>query len=419
MMTEGAKRCQKLKMGFWVRDLYLICEIPGDIWGIHGGQLRKIVVLKLPLGVWCVMQHYKVFFGDKDPRKASAPSLHERQRAVSRDNPACPFSKFVGNEKAIRKLQAAAFDALGKPDQLCRDLAFALFGPASCGKTTLAKMFAGVLELPFVEVSPKSVKSMDDVFTVISRVLAEEQVPLVEVLRPNHYKMPPSIIFFDEVHAVSQSVVDGLLKATEHSDGTLVTENGKTINCHNVCWMLATTDEGKLFDAFRTRFSSVNLKYLPKKDIAKIVRLANPDFSDEVCNLVSHYNSRVPRKALEFARYMKLVQQMEPGRDWKEVAKEVAADEGIDEFGMHETHLTILKALGQGAVAKNRIVNVAGKKIEEVERFIMPWLLSGTDDSEPLVTVSNRGYTITQAGLTELEKRDIDHKGSAALPRVV
>jgi len=362
------------------------------------------------------MQKYKVFFGENDPLRLPAPTPEARLKAVSRDNPNCAFSKFVGNEKAVRKLQAAAFDALGKPDHLCRDLAFALYGPASSGKTTLAKLYARVVQLPFVEVSPKSVKSMDDLFVVIQRVLKENGVPLTEVVKDNYYVMPPAVLFFDEVHAVSQSVVDGLLKATEHSDATLVTENGDTVNCFNVCWMLATTDEGKLFDAFRTRFSPVNLKYLPRKDISKIVKLANPDFADDVCDLVAHYNSRVPRKALEFARYMKLVHQMEP-RSWEVVAKEVALDEGIDEHGMHETHLLILKALGQGPIAKNRIVNVAGKKAEEVERFIMPWLLTETEDSAAFTVVTNKGYTITVAGLAELDKRKISHKGSAALPK--
>jgi Holliday junction resolvasome RuvABC ATP-dependent DNA helicase subunit len=120
---------------------------------------------------------------------------------------------------------------------------------------------------------------------------------------------------------------------------------------------------------------------------------------------------------LEFARYMKLVQAMEPGREWADVAREVAADEGVDEFGMHETHVSILRALGQGPVAKNRIVNVAGRKAEEVERFIMPWLLTETEDQPALVTVTNKGYTITPEGLKELEKRGVPHKGSAALAK--
>lgn len=354
-------------------------------------------------------QQFKVFFGPSDPWGAAAPTDEEKRVQVDR-----MFSKFIGNEKAVKKLKATAFAALGRPDHLARELAFAIFGPASSGKTTLGRLFAEGLELPFLEVSPKSVADLDDLFTQIERTLSSEGVPLIEVVRRNYYVLPPMVVFIDEVHALKDGVVQGLLKATEYNDGVLVTESGKTVNTHNVTWMIATTDEGKLFDAFRTRFSSVYLTYLSKSDLAKIVKLANPDLSDSVCSLVAHYNPRVPRKALEFARYMRLRHQMEGG-DWADVARSVAEDEGIDEYGMHELHLKILKGLGQGPVAQKRVAVLAGRKVEEVERFLMPWLLAETDDQPALTKVTGRGYTITEAGLAELEKRGVPHKGAEAL----
>jgi Holliday junction resolvasome RuvABC ATP-dependent DNA helicase subunit len=205
------------------------------------------------------------------------------------------------------------------------------------------------------------------------------------------------------------------LKATEFNDALMATESGKTVNTFNVTWIIATTDEGKLFDAFRTRFSPVVLNYLNKADVAKVVKMANPDLSDEVCALVAHYNSRITRKALEFARYMRLVKDMQAGMSWEAVARQVAGDEGIDEYGMQDVHLKILRALGQGPIARNRISLVAGRKEEEVERFILPWLLTETDDQPALITVTAKGFTITEAGIVELEKRGIHHKGSKAL----
>lgn len=356
------------------------------------------------------MQMYKVFHGPHDPWGAECPTSAERLALIEKG-----FSTFVGNERALRKPKAAIFDALGRPDHLFRELAFALFGPPSAGKTTLAKLIGACLELPFAEISPKSVRTLDDLLASMGEACEAAGVPLVESQK--RYVVPPMIVFIDEVHALSNAVVQGLLKATEYSDGMMVTETGVTADCRNVGWIIATTDEGRLFDAFRTRFTPVNLKYLSKPEIARIIKLANPDFSDEVCHLVSHYNSRVPRKALEFARYMRLVRQMQPDRPWADLAREVAADKGIDEHGMHETHLRILRALGQGPVAKNRIVNVAGAKLEEVERFLMPWLLTETDDQPALVTVTNKGYTITEAGLAELDKRSVPNKGQLALAK--
>jgi Holliday junction resolvasome RuvABC ATP-dependent DNA helicase subunit len=55
-------------------------------------------------------------------------------------------------------------------------------------------------------------------------------------------------------------------------------------------------------------------------------------------------------------------------------ALDALVDEGIDEFGMHEMHLRILKALETGPIAKTRISLVAGRKDEEVEKYILPWL---------------------------------------------
>ena len=102
-------------------------------------------------------QAQRVFFGENDPWNAPNPTDDERRELVSRTSPKSPFSRFIGNEKAIRKLQAAAFNALGHPNHMMRELAFAIFGPSSAGKTTIARLYAETVQLPFVEISPKAI----------------------------------------------------------------------------------------------------------------------------------------------------------------------------------------------------------------------------------------------------------------------
>lgn len=361
------------------------------------------------------VQQELVFFGDRHSSGNDAPTDEWKMSKLNRENPESPFHKFIGNEPAVRKMTAAAFTALGRENHLMRELAFSIFGPSSAGKTTLARLYAETVELPFMEISPKSLRTVDDLFRIISNTLQDEGLPLVEQDRKKFFLLPPCVIFIDEVHALTPGVVDGLLKATEFTDSRMVTESGITVNTENATWMIATTDEGKLFEAFRTRFSPIVLKYLSKSDIAKIVKLANPDLSDEVCGLVAHYNSRIPRKALEFARYMRMVSAMNPSLSWVDVTSLVAADEGIDEFGMNEVHLKILRALGLGPVAKNRVALIAGRKEEEVERNILPWLLTETEDQKSLIGVSSKGYVITEFGLKELERRGIHHVGEKAI----
>ena len=345
------------------------------------------------------------FYGENDPKRRSEPTDEQKRHLINRDNSQSAFSKFIGNDKAVRKLQAAAFKALSDPRHMMRDLAFAIYGPASAGKTTLAKLYANVVELPFCEISPKQVRKMDDVFNLVNSVLAPYDIALVG--NGNHYRLPPCVIFLDEVHALCDNVIQGLLKATEYNDAVMATESGRILDCKFATWFIATTDEGRLFDAFKTRFSPVHLNYLTKAEIAKIVKLANPYLEDSVCDLVAHYNGRIPRKALEFARYMNIVRMMNNGMSWEDIARQVADDEGIDEWGMHELHLKVLKALAGGPVASKRIPAILGRKKEEVEGYIMPVLMCATDDQPSLVSVSSKGYVLTDAGVEELRKRGI------------
>lgn len=345
--------------------------------------------------------------------------LEARRQMVSPDNRDFELNKFIGNNEAVRRLSRAVFSALGKEDRCCADYSFALCGPASTGKTYLAKLFAESLQIPFVSIEPQSIKRTHDIFLEIEKTCAafNEDISLVEY-QGNRYFLPPMIVFIDEVHNLKNSVVQGLLKATEPNDRIMVTEEGYEVYTKKVCWMIATTDRGDLFDAFDTRFQKVNLRLYSRQEMAKIIKMNNPDWDDDVCLLVAKYNSIVPREALAFARDMRVEKEM-CGGDWEDVAATVAQDHGIDKFGMTLARVEILRALGQSAVSSAQLPFVVHVKEEELKKFIMPPLMSRTPDQEPLVTVSSRGYTITKAGLEELDKRGIPNRGLDAMPEQV
>lgn len=345
--------------------------------------------------------------------------VEQRRWIVSPDNPHYPLNKFVGNKEAIKRVSRAIFSALGKENRDCSEYSFALCGPASTGKTYLAKLFAEVLKIPFVSIEPQSIESVQDIFAEIERVCAEDKrISLVEY-PGGRYTLPPMIVFIDEVHNLKNSVVQGLLKATEPNDRIMVTEKGYEVRTDKVCWMIATTDRGDLFDAFDTRFQKVNLQLYSTREMAQIVKMNNPDFDEEVCLLVAKYNSQVPREALAFARDMRVEKEMSGIDSWEEVAKVVAKDHGIDEFGMTMSRVEILRTLGQGAVSAAQLPFVVHVKPEELRKFILPPLMSRTPDQEPMVTVSPRGYAITKAGLEELDKRSIPNRGLDAMPEQV
>jgi len=342
-------------------------------------------------------QPHFIFFGEGDSLKRKPPTEEEKLALVDRTAKDGPFSKFVGNDKAVKKIQVAAYHALGHPHHMMRDLSFSIFGPASAGKTTLARIYGEAVRLPFIEISPKGVKTLDDVFDFIDSILTRSGIGLVD-LEEGNYSLPPCVLFFDEVHALSDGIIQGLLKATEFGDAMMQTENGRILDTYAATWMIATTDEGKLFDAFRTRFNPVHLQYLGKKDVAKIIKNNHADLNNEVCNLVAHYNPRVPRQALQFARYMKMYKKMHPEMTWKDIAQAVAKDEGINDFGYNEQQMKVLKSLRNGAVSKKNLSTLVGRKEDELENYIIPTLIAETEDQKSLIKSSPRGYVLTNEG---------------------
>ncbi len=330
------------------------------------------------------------------PEGYPPPTAKARRHHIDRT-----WNGFVGNEKAIGRLQRIEFDTLGRHNRSCGGLSVAIIGKAGTGKTEAVRRHCECNNLPTAVVSAKAIRSVHNVYEAMQAACKARDVPIEE-----DNLCPPMNFFIDEVHALSNSVVQGLLKATEPKDAILQTEEGVTIDCYYVHWIIATTDRGKLFDAFDTRFMKVSLKMYSKTDIAKIVKINNPDWNEEVCNLVAMYSSRIPRESLAFAKEMRLEHNMNPD-SWSRVAARVAEDNEIDQYGMTLQRLTILKALGKGPVASKRLPIIAGCKEEELEKFVIPWLLENTEDQKALVTVTSKGYTITESGLEELNRRSL------------
>lgn len=352
-----------------------------------------------------INQKEKIFF-DKE-HIFSKEQINDFRNFVDPDHPSSPFNKFIGNRKAISKLSVVAFSALQRYNHVCSDINFSLTGPASSGKTTLVKLFAETVDVPLVEISPKGVNSLDDILQQIAIVLEKEEIPLEEV-EENFYVLPPCIVFIDEIHALKNNLVQGLLKATEPKDCHLVTESGLRVNCFNACWIIATTDIGKVFDAFQSRFSTIELKYLSNKEVAKIVKLNYPELDDDVCELVAHYNPKVARKALEFAKYVILYKNMHTQDSWEDICGEVAQNEGIDEYGMHESSVKLLKSIcEQGVIPLKRLPYFLNKKIEEIENYVLPPLVESTDEQPSLIMITPRGVKLTEEGYQELVKRDL------------
>jgi Holliday junction resolvasome RuvABC ATP-dependent DNA helicase subunit len=344
----------------------------------------------------------------------------ERKALVDPQNSISPFYGFVGNAAVMKRLSRLAYVALGEEDHQCKvNLAF--IGPASCGKTTLARKFSDVLKIPFCELEAKSLNCTDRLFNSIKDILEDSDLDLVnyDSEESPHYVLPPMVIFIDEVHNLPNAVEQGLLKATEPKDRKLVTKLGVVVDTSRVCWIIGTTEAGQLFGPFLSRFRKLRLNLYSKEEMAKIVQVHNPDWPLNTCRLVAFYASCLPREAEDFANEVRTTAEYNQNWNWDQLVHEVAKDVGIDEHGMTLQRVSVLKALRTGPIASSRMIFMVNPRceIEELQRDVMPPLIAMTESVPmPLVITTSKGYCLTPAGLEELTKRGIKHVGLDAIP---
>jgi Holliday junction resolvasome RuvABC ATP-dependent DNA helicase subunit len=330
---------------------------------------------------------------------------------VNPANPENPFHNLIGQEAVKSKLARLAFQALGREDHCARDLGIALLGPAGTGKTSFARAFAELLGLPFVCLNPQRLRRTHDVFEGIASALAsfpsepDEPELAFQPVRANYYTAPPCVVLIDEVHQLAKKVEQGLLTAAENMTHRLETETGVNLNCYHICWMVATTDRGLLFDAFDTRFSKAQFVPYNREEIAEIIEVNHRDMPPDICESIARFAGSVTREALAFAT--EVVHQVDMANcSWEEAVEAIRREQGIDEFGMTSQRLAILNALSsQGPISLARLQGVAQVKIEELLKFTLPPLLEANDERDSLIRVSSRGYLITEAGREELDRR--------------
>lgn len=319
------------------------------------------------------------------------------------------FSTIVGQENAKKRLKRIAVNALMRYDHNCNGINMLLTGPASVGKTSMVQTFASILEVTYLEINPRSLNSLDDLFDQIAKVLLNDKMPLDKFGDKENqvYMASPMIVFIDESHALNKQLQDGLLKAIENNDRTLQTESDRTLLCKNICWIFATTEIGDMFGPLLSRFTVIDLIPYTKEEIAKIIFCRFPQLPIDVCFSIANYESRIPRKAIDFAKEVMIENENDPSRNLQDVVSQIAEENGYDAFGLHHRHVKLLKLLSKSPMSKERLAFSLQVGKEELQKMIIPAISAETEDYSALVTVTSKGYTITDAGMNELAKRNL------------
>lgn len=201
----------------------------------------------------------------------------------------------IGQYEAVERLVEQALYAKSTGRRFSDKL---LVGPAGVGKSTLARNIASILlgrEHLFFSGS-----SLKRPVEIIERLQNEGLVSD----HPGGQPVPiaPALLFIDEVHGISNQVETMLLSAMD--DARITTINNINYDFSQVIFLLATTDPGRLSEAFQSRPNKTWLRPYTLDELAGIVwlhgkqEMGGIELTREACFEIAARNQCNPRRSV-------------------------------------------------------------------------------------------------------------------------
>lgn len=325
--------------------------------------------------------------------------------------------KMIGQADAVAQLlsQVNFSKSSGRrfPDKL-------LVGPAGVGKSSLARAMARRLldeeEILFNGADLRSPAML------ISSLLEKRKVPA----RPRGtVGIQGCLIFIDEAHAMSSSVATALLGAMD--DARRTTIDGVNYDFDQVTIILATTDPGKLSEAFNSRPDKTYLRPYTLHELAGIVwlhgKLNLNDFElpREVCYEIAARMRCQPRRAVRaltqtlIPHFHGLTHQAGERANYSRIGAALTPEavatwfdaQGVDLNGLDTAARNYLAYLRRsGATSGERLQQALGitnrPDFIEIDEFLVRL---------GLVTVSAAGRSLTREGTRYLaQPLDLRHR---------
>lgn len=337
---------------------------------------------------------------------------NDLKAATDRSNPQCAFHDRIGQDTVVDQLLTVLAQALQNENHVLKGSnAFLFTGPPSTGKTDFAKLLSGKdgLDLPFVETDARQIRNSQDIFELSKSSLKEAGISLTQLTTKNgqpFFRFPPMVIFIDEIHGLSSIVMDSLLKALEPKDALLVT-GSCYVDCKQVLWIGATTERGSILarkPAFDSRFDKIEFSSYTKEEVAQIIHLNFPHWSEQECQSLAVRSGSIVREALSIGK--KVDRQLDYMRIHGDANRLTAIDKvseqlQIDHNGMSDKQWAVLHYLSRRhpkGATYGQLAKVINRTVEELKEVVLPALMIVSNDTKPLVTWSGQTY-VTEEGL--------------------
>ncbi len=297
------------------------------------------------------------------------------------------FEEYVGQEAVLAGLRISIEAALLRGECLDHVL---LHGPPGLGKTTLAGLIAGAMEVPLLTTSGPVLEKGGDLVGILSRL------------------SPRTVLFIDEIHRLPRSVEEILYGAMEDYAIDVIFDRGPAARTFRhvlppFTLVGATTRAGLLSAPLRDRFGIFqDLDFYRPDELVKIlIRSAGVlglSIPEEAALEIGGRSRGTPRIANRLLRRVRDFAQVKGGGVvTRDLVCEALAVEGVDDMGLNRVDRKVLHTIwavyGGGPVGVEALAATLQIETDTIIDVVEPYLLK-----EGLLARTPSGRRLTEAG---------------------